>query len=46
VALPLPLDPLLAGLQIFAQGLVVDSGGAFAGALSFTGGWRAILQPQ
>lgn len=43
-ALPLPSDPLLDGAQIFAQGYVLDPSGAFANALSFSGGLRALLR--
>jgi ELWxxDGT repeat protein len=43
-SLPLPSDPLLDGLEFFAQAYVVDPQGAFAGLLAFTGGARAIVR--
>jgi ELWxxDGT repeat protein len=43
-SLALPSDPLLDGLEFFAQAYVVDPHGAFAGLLAFTGGARAIVR--
>ena len=41
--LPIPRDMHLAGLQAFAQALVLDPGGAWSNLLSLTGGLRILV---
>jgi ELWxxDGT repeat protein len=42
VALPVPLDPLLIGVQLFAQWAIADPAGGFSG-LALTGGLKVVI---
>lgn len=41
--LPVPMTPSLVGMNVFTQAAVLDPNGAFAGAVSFSNGVRAVV---
>jgi hypothetical protein len=43
LALPIPFDPALSGLRLYAQAFVSDPNGAFGRALAFTPGLELAI---